>query len=236
MRSKPGMLSALPSEDAFLSSSDMESPQWTARRATLDDLRALESLWQRLGLPWEQLEQYLTEFQVVPAEDGSLRAAIGLLVEGQEALMHTEAIPADEPEPDELRQALWRRLQVVARNQGVVRVWTQEDAPYWAASGFSAASEGVLAEAKASFIPQNSDWRVFPLTDPDRTSKIIQEQMAIWQATRERESNDFMSTIRNVRNGAFLIAGGIIILLFVMAFYIFSKKPDIMQDLIRMRR
>jgi N-acetylglutamate synthase-like GNAT family acetyltransferase len=227
------MLSALPPEDGYLRSEDMESPQWTARRATIDDLPALEALWQRMELPWQQLEQYLTEFQVVPAEDGSLRAAIGMLVEGQEALMHTEAIPESEPEPDELRAALWKRLQVVARNQGVVRIWTQEDAPYWVASGFQPPEPSVRSEAKASFVGQDGDWHIFPLSDPNRTSKILQEQMAIWQATREQESSDFMGTIRNVRTGAFMIAGTIIALLFGMAIYIFSKKPDILNHLHR---
>jgi hypothetical protein len=57
--------------------------------------------------------------------------------------------------------------------------------------------------------------------------------MAIWQATREQESSDFMGTIRNVRTGAFMIAGTIIALLFGMAIYIFSKKPDILNHLHR---
>lgn len=216
----------------------MEPSQWTARRATLEDLPALEALWQRCGLPWEQLEKFFTEFQVVTkeeeeGEESAIHAALGLLVEGAEGLVHTEAIPPSDIDPDELRAVLWRRLQLVARNQGVQRLWTQEDAPYWVASGFSAPSPKTRAETHASFLDSDPGWKLFQLMDPDKASKLVQEQLAIWQASREQESGEFLRTISTVRNAAFIITGVIIAVLIGMATYIFLRRPDLMQQLLR---
>lgn len=229
------MLSTLPTDDGFLRSEAMEPPQWNARRATLDDLAALQALWQGLGMPWEQLEHYLTEFQIVVGEDGVLHAAMGLLVEGTEALMHTEALApgTDDANADELRAALWRRMQIVARNQGVARIWTQEDAPYWLGSGFVPPGPSVLGEAKATFINSDPGWRIYPLIDPERASRIVQEQMAIWATTRDQEANAFMDTIRGLRNGAFILTAVIIAVLLGLTFYVVSKRPDFLQQLLR---
>lgn len=101
----------------------MESPAYIARRATQEDLPALQGLWQAAGLPWEELETFVTEFQVVPGDEGVLLAAVGLMVESNEALLHSEAVRQN-GDGDELRDGLWRRIQIVARNQGVHRVWT----------------------------------------------------------------------------------------------------------------
>jgi len=211
----------------------MEPSQWTARRATLEDLPALETLWQRCGLPWEQLEKFFTEFQVIAGEDSAVHAALGLLVEGSDGLVHTEAIPPSDIDPDELRAVLWRRVQIVARNQGVQRLWTQEDAPYWVASGFSAPTPAIRTEVHASFLDADPGWKIFQLVDPDKASRLVQEQLAIWQASREQESGEFLNTISTVRNAAFLITGVIIAILMGMALYIFVRRPDLMQQLLR---
>lgn len=222
----------MPVPEPFLVSDAMEAPQLNARRATLDDLAGLQALWQRCGLPWEQLERYLTEFQVVPLDDGTFVGAMGLLVEGHEALMHTEAIPADQGEPDEIRAALWRRVQIVARNQGVVRLWTQEDAPYWGASGYGVPDPKSRGEAKAGFLSDDPDWRMYQLVDPDRAAKMVQEQMAIWEATRSQESDDLQETVRRIRTIAFVVTGLIIAVLFGLVMYVFAKRPDMIQRLL----
>ncbi len=227
------MDSALPASVDFLVSSPMEPSQWIARRATLDDLPALEALWQRCGLPWEQLEKYLTEFQVILNEDGGALGALGLLVDGHEGLVHTEAIPPGQDAADDLRAALWKRLQIVARNQGVLRLWTQEDAPYWGTVGFGGPDGKVRSEAKSAFLDSDPDWRFFQLADPDRAAKLVQEQLAVWEATRSQEADSFQQTIQNIRNSAFIITGAIIVILFAMALYVFVRRPELVQRLLR---
>jgi N-acetylglutamate synthase-like GNAT family acetyltransferase len=178
----------------------------TARRATVEDLPALQGLWQAADLPWEELDKFVTEFQLVEDSVGNLVGAVGLLVEGTEALLHTEAL-ANSIDADEARAFLWRRIQIVARNLGVHRVWTQEDDPFWTASGFAAPSSHDLAAVNASFLGVGSGWRFLLLVDPSKANAVVQEQMALWQAEREREAEEFQRKVKNFRAVAFLLFG-----------------------------
>ncbi len=189
----------------------MESPALTARRATVEDIPALQGLWQAAGLPWEELEKFITEFQLVEDSEGNAAGAVGLLVEGTEALLHTEALRAD-VEADEARASLWRRIQIVARNLGVHRVWTQEDDPFWTASGFAAPSTHDLAAVRATFLGDGSGWRFVLLVDPSKANAVVQEQMALWQAEREREAEEFQRKVKTFRAVAFLLFGIVLVL------------------------
>ena len=189
----------------------MDSPAHIARRATVEDLPALEGLWQSAGLPWEELEKFVTEFQVVPGEEGVLLAAIGLMVESHAALLHSEAVRLNGDE-DSLRDALWRRIQIVARNQGVHRVWTQEDAGFWRDAGFLPANEGDLSGTGASFLQPGEGWSSFQLMDPARANAVAQEQLAVWQATRQQEAEEFGRKVKVFRTVAFLVFGVVLVL------------------------
>ncbi len=205
----------------------MEPPALSARRATVEDLPALQALWQQAGLPWLELERFVTEFQVVPSEvEGALLAAIGLLVEGNDALLHTEAV-ADSEQADELRATLWRRVQIVARNQGVQRLWTQEDADYWQASGFSKAAPATVAGATATFVDKSADWRICELIDPDKAKHLVDEQMAIWQAERAQEAEALQDKIRAFRTVAFGLAIMVTLVALGMLLYIGMRHPEI---------
>jgi N-acetylglutamate synthase-like GNAT family acetyltransferase len=207
----------------------VEPPALSARRATVEDLPALQALWQQAGLPWLELERYVTEFQVVPAEvDGTLLGAVGLLVEGNDALLHTEAVAVTGAEQaDELRATLWRRVQIVARNQGVQRLWTQEDADYWQASGFSKAAPATVAGATATFVDKSAEWRICELIDPDKAKHLVDEQMAIWQAARAQEAEALQDTIRVFRTTAFGVAIMVTLVALGMLFYIGMRRPEI---------
>lgn len=207
----------------------METPALNARRATIEDLPALQALWQQAGLPWIELERFVTEFQVVPAEgEGLLLAALGLLVEGNDALLHTEAV-ADPELADELRATLWHRVQIVARNQGVQRIWTQEDADYWRDSGFSKPSPAMVAETAATFVDKSAEWQVFELIDPDKAKHLVDEQMAIWEAARAQEAEELQDKIRSFRTFAFALAGVVTLAALGMFLYIVMRHPEILQ-------
>jgi N-acetylglutamate synthase-like GNAT family acetyltransferase len=208
----------------------VETPALSARRATVEDLPALQALWQQAGLPWLELERFVTEFQVVPAEgEGVLLAAIGLLVEENDALLHTEAI-ADPALADELRATLWRRVQIVARNQGVYRIWTQEDADYWRFSGFVKPSPAAVAETAATFVDKSADWQVCDLIDPDKAQQLVNEQMAIWEAKRMQESEALQGRIQSFRRFALGFAILVTLAALGMFFYIILLHPEILKQ------
>src|SRR5437773_781501 len=108
----------------------MSQPEYRVRRATLDDVKTLSALWQTMRFPSGELEKRVTEFQVAESTDGKLLGALGLQIAGRQGRLHSEAF-SDFALADTLRPLLWERLQAVASNHGLVRLWTQERTPFW---------------------------------------------------------------------------------------------------------
>src|SRR4051812_20099882 len=113
----------------------MQPSNYEVRRATVDDLPELFSLWKSMHLSEPDLERRLTEFQVVKTADGALVGALGIAIAGRHGKLHGEAFN-DFSVADHLRQLLWTRLQSISQNHGLVRLWTQETAPFWKQNGF----------------------------------------------------------------------------------------------------
>lgn len=211
----------------------VEPPALSARRATVEDLPSLRLLWQSAGLPWDQLDRFVTEFQVVPGPDDSLLGAIGFLVEDGDGLLHSESLGAlSEESLDEVRMTLWRRIQIIGRNQGVHRIWTQEDAPYWPTCGFKSATEADLTACRATFLDRTASWLRFEYPAPENVKARVDEQMAIWQATRAMEAEALQQKIRNMRNLAVLVAAVVIGIMIVMLSIIMRRNPELLQRLI----
>ena len=99
------------------------------RRATLEDIDILRGLWQTALFPVQELEKRLTDFQIVEEMDGRLLGALGICVQGDEALVHHEAFTHPETEAA-IREKLWNRLKVLFENQSAHRIWTCEKAEF----------------------------------------------------------------------------------------------------------
>ena len=99
------------------------------RRATLEDLPGLRTLWESMHLPGPDLEKRLTEFQVVETADGRLAGALGIQIVRQHAWLHSESY-LDFALADEARPQLLARIQALASNHGVFRLWTLEKSPF----------------------------------------------------------------------------------------------------------
>lgn len=227
------MTPTLPLTGSDVASPSVEDAPIRARRATVDDLPALQALWQRADLPWDQLDRFVTEFLVVPGEEeGTLMAAIGLQIDGDQALAHSEALFPGE-DADALRAALWLRLQIVARNQGAVRLWTLEDAPFWR-SVFTKAAPATVQELKASFADPTAEWWTFQLIDPVKAQKLVDERMAIWEASRQADSTQLADTIQRIRQFSFGLVGVVLLMMALMVLYVVVRRPDAFQHVLRM--
>src|SRR5882672_10610813 len=142
----------------------MTTPNLQVRRATVEDLPKLVPLWQQENLPWQELEKRFREFQVVEAPGGELLAALGVEIAGVESKLHSEVFAHPE-QSDSLRELLWERFQVLAKNFGLVRAWTQLSTPFWTHSGFQSASAEVLPKLPPAFGGGASAWQWFQLKD-----------------------------------------------------------------------
>ena len=143
----------------------MNPGQLQIRRATVDDLPALRSLWLAAQLPADELESRLTEFQVVEA-DGVFAGALGLQILRQHARLHSEDY-ADFSVADAARELFWQRIQNLAANHGVFRVWTQETSPFWTRWGFQPANAETLERLPEEWKHLEARWLTLELKNED---------------------------------------------------------------------
>jgi len=210
-----------------------------SRRATIEDLGELESLWVEAGLPALELGKFLTEFHVVTDPEGHILHAIGLLVEGDQALLHSEALSASgllTVDPDACRAALWKRLRILSRNQGISRIWTREDAEYWRISGYQSVPESQFPQEVPSFVQREEGWWSYQSPDPIQSDLQVKREMALWQTQREQEKQNFQQRVKAFR----AVALGLIVVLIVLSVAFVVKlaqvRPDAFQRLLRLFR
>ena len=152
----------------------MTTPNSQARRATIEDLQKLMPLWEEAGLPAGELGKRLQEFQVVEAEDGEITGALGLLIAGNDALLHHECF-APAADADAVRAKLWERVQTISRNHGLVRIWTQQATAFWNQSGFQSPSPEIAGKLPAAFAGPPQPWMLIQLREDVAASPTIQE-------------------------------------------------------------
>lgn len=191
----------------------MNIDAYQVRRATTDDLEQLFKLWKDAQFPVDELEKRFTEFQVAASETGKVVAAIGLQVAGTEGKIHSEWF-TDFALSDALRMPLWDRLQAVALNHGLFRLWTDESAPFWKkAAGFSSAPGELMGRLPEEFGAARGGWLVLRLKDEGADPDLLDAQFALF---REAERLRLEKLLRRA-NAVKMVGTGIAVMLFLLA-------------------
>jgi N-acetylglutamate synthase-like GNAT family acetyltransferase len=198
----------------------MNEAQCQVRRATVDDVKALASLWEVARLPVLEMERHLTDFQVVARNDGPLVGAIGLRVAAHQGHLYGEAFFHPEQE-DAFRPLLWERIQSVARNHGLTRIWTQEDSPFWHQNGFEEAGEELKQKLPAPFGDRHSHWRSLQLRDEAALHRSLEQEFEVFRTAEQAQREQVLRRARALRLvgtavvlGLALIVGGALFVLF----------------------
>ena len=202
----------------------MNPPSHLVRRATVDDLPALIALWQIAGLPVLELEKRLTEFQLVARNDGPLIGAIGLQVKGHHGRLHSEAFLHPETE-NEFRPQLWERLQSIARNHGLTRLWTEEDAVFWHQAGFEPPTKEQLEKLPKEFGDAHSPhWHTLQLGDEAALTRSLEQEFELFRVTQQEQSEKVMRQARVLK----LLAAVLAFVLFAVVgfglYYLFQQN------------
>jgi N-acetylglutamate synthase-like GNAT family acetyltransferase len=188
---------------------------YRTRRATVDDLAQLAELWRAMQLPAAELEKQFTDFQVAEDAQGKLAAAIGLHIEGGHGRIHSETF-ADFGLTDILRPALWERLQVVAQNHGLFRLWTEEAAPWWKKdAGFSTASEELLQKLPESYGARHPAWLTLKLKEEVPDSFLLDKEIAMLREAERIRLEKFMHRGKVLKTIGTVIA--VLVFLFALA-------------------
>jgi N-acetylglutamate synthase-like GNAT family acetyltransferase len=167
----------------------MDSSVLKVRRATVDDLETLKSLWDSMRLLPETLESRLMEFQVVENGDGQVLGAIGVQFFKQHALLHSEGY-SDFGIADAARQLFWERLQTLAANHGIFRVWTQERLPFWKNFGFAPPTPEVMNRLPDPWQNEfGGAWLTFQLKNEEVINAALEKNFAHFMADEKSKSD-----------------------------------------------
>jgi N-acetylglutamate synthase-like GNAT family acetyltransferase len=160
---------------------------YKVRRATTDDLAQMVALWQSLQMPALELERHFTDFQLVEDANNVLVGAIAVQLLNGEGHIHSETIP-DFSLADTIRPFLWERIQSVARNNGLMRLWTEETALFWKTdASFSEATAEQLQHLPEAFGKRHPGWLALQLRSEESSPEAIQLQVDLITATHEEE-------------------------------------------------
>jgi N-acetylglutamate synthase-like GNAT family acetyltransferase len=200
----------------------VNSSERIVRRANVDDLPGLKLLWERAHLQVLDLEKRLTEFQLVATSDGDLMGVIALQIEGKLGRLYGEAFTHPE-QADDARPWLWQRLQTLARNHGLVRLWTLEAAPFWHHSGFTKPDPEQLKKLPDSFGDRHSHWLTLALREDSAQALSIEKEFEIFQQSQRANTEQVLAQARKLKTLAYVLTFIVTLIAFVGLFFVFFK-------------
>ena len=183
------------------------------RRATVEDLSLLTELWQQEGLSSEDLARRFQEFQVVELAGASVLGAVGLRIAGQEGWLHSEVFSAPEFS-DLVREKILERAQVIARNHGLIRLWTQFGTPFWHQNGFLPPSADNAQRRPAAFSGVGA-WTCLQLREDTGPQVSVDKEFAMFKEMQHEETQRLFRQARVMK----IIAA--IVVVIVMALIVF---------------
>jgi hypothetical protein len=190
----------------------------------VDDRDTLKTLWASMRLSSGELEKRLTEFQVVENSNGEVVGAIGIQFSRQHALLHSESY-ADFSLADAARQLFWVRIQTLAANHGVFRLWTQERSPFWKSFGFQPPNTGILARLPEEWKNEFAGgWLTFQLKNEEVIATALEKEFASFMTEEKLETRRISEKAKTI-NTIITIAGFAIgILGICVAIYLFVHR------------
>jgi hypothetical protein len=190
----------------------------------VDDRAALKTIWASMRLPADELEKRLTEFQVVENAGGEVVGALGFQILRQHALLHNESY-SDFAVADAARELFWDRLQKLAANHGVFRVWTQERSPFWKSFDFRPPAAEVLARLPQEWENEfTGGWLTLQLKNEAVISAALEKQFAPFMTGEKLETEKISEKAKTI-NTIITVAGFAIGILGIgIAIYLFIHR------------
>jgi len=118
--------------------------------------------------------------------------------------MHSEAFTHPD-EADEARPFLWERIQNLARNHGLTRLWTLEASPFWHQAGFVEADNHLLEKLPGAFGDRHSRWFTLALRDDHAQAISIEKEFALFQQAQRTSTEQVLAQARRLKALAYLL-------------------------------
>jgi N-acetylglutamate synthase-like GNAT family acetyltransferase len=195
------------------------------RRATVEDLDALRSLWASMQLPAMELEPRLTEFQLVEDAAGNIVGGIGFQISAHQGRLHSEGF-TDFALADAARELLWNRIQTLATNHGILRLWTREETPFWGRLGFKPANADDLKKLPADW-NKDASWLTLQLKN-EAAINAVEQELTMFMSAQKQQSERVFQQVRTLKTLATIIAVIFALFAFGAAFYLLLKRPEML--------
>jgi N-acetylglutamate synthase-like GNAT family acetyltransferase len=205
----------------------VSSLNYQVRRATLDDIGQLTAMWEALHYPVEDLARRVTEFQVAVNAEGKVLGALGLQIAERQGLVHSEAF-SDFGLSEHLRPLLWDRVQAVATNHGLLRVWTQEQAPFWNHCGLLKADADALQKLPALWRGPTSNWLTLKLRDDVETAISADKEFALFMESEKQRTQQVFQQARMLKTIVTVVAFIVLVAVAAWAVSTFMRNPHLL--------
>jgi N-acetylglutamate synthase-like GNAT family acetyltransferase len=194
------------------------------RRANVDDLPQLIQLWTAAHLPAGELDKQFTDFQIVEDDAGGIAGAVAMQITGADGRIHSEAF-IDFGRSDELRASLWKRLQTVAQNHGLFRLWTEERAPWWKKdAGFAAPTAEVWPKLPESFGQRKETWLTLRLKDEAADPERLEKELAAFKEAERAKREKLLAQAQVIRIVGTLLAALVFVFAMVVLFWMWKHR------------
>jgi N-acetylglutamate synthase-like GNAT family acetyltransferase len=198
-------------------------PGLRVRRATLDDLATLRTIWLSMRLPADELEKRLKEFQVVEDADGNVLGAVGIQFSKQHAILYGEGY-SDFSVADAARQLFWQRFEALAANHGVFRIWTQETSPFWTRWGFQPANAEILSRLPDEWKTSEGKWFTLQLKNEEAVTAALETKFAGFMDAEKKQTAHIFEKARTLKTVITIVGFTIGILCIGIAIYLFIHR------------
>ena len=195
----------------------MTTPQFQVRRATVEDVPALVALWKDDNLPWTDLEKRFKEFQIVAGSDGTVLGALGLQIVNFEGILHSEVFTHPE-EADLWRDKLWERIQTVAVNHGLCRIWTKLSTPFWHMNGFRTPTPELIDRLPEQIIGSSHDLLFIHLKDETAPVISIEKEFELFRESEKEQTQKLFRQARVLKMIAAVLGVVVFLLVLIWAF------------------
>ena len=200
----------------------MTGQNFRVRRATVDDLAALKALWESMHIPTDGLEKRLAEFQVAEGDDGKVVGAVGFLILHRHGWIHSEAF-SDFSVADQVRPFMWKRIESLAMNHGVARLWTREHAPFWSHNGLQPVDDDAVKRLPEAWDRSAKDWLTLRLKDEDAMASLDKE-FDMFVASEKARSAQALAQAQTLKTAATVLVLGLCAALLAWGLYIYLHR------------
>jgi hypothetical protein len=129
---------------------------------------------------------------------------------------------------EHLRSPLWDRIHSVATNHGLLRLWTQEEAPFWNHCGLLKPDAEALEKLPAVWRNARPDWLTLKLKEDVAEVISADQEFALFMQAEKARSDRALQHARILKAIATLIAVILLGVVMAGAFFVLRKNPNLL--------